>query len=262
MKLSIETNFKEVARELERAGKQARFAAMQALNDTGFKVREALQKEMDQKFDRVTPYIRRSIFVTKATTQKLEVVIEPRYAGGKGIDPKKVLRATIFGGARTHKRSEAALQRVGILPAGYSIVPGDAAPLDQYGNVRGAFMVQLISYFQAFGEQGYRANMTAKRKAGLAKVGRSAGGYRTINGVQYFISYGKLRSGRTGHLHPGIWARKGIHGSDIRPILMFVRDPHYKRLFDFEGIGERTALKEFPKAFDIRYAAALRTARP
>jgi len=262
MQLSIETNFRDVARELDRAGKQARFAAMQALNDTGFKVRDALHKEMDQKFDRVTPYIKRSIFVTRATKAKLEVVIEPRYMGGKGVDPKNVLQASIYGGARKHKRSEVALRRVGILPVGYSIVPGRAVPLDQYGNVRGSFLVQLISYFKAFSEQGYRANMTDKRKAGLAKFGKSANGYRTINGVVYFIAYGKLRSGKTSHLHPGIWARTGIHGSDIKPILMFVRDPKYRQRFDFHKIGERTALKEFPRAFDIRYAAALRTARP
>ena len=38
-------------------------------------------------------------------------------------------------------------------------------PLALTGSALGAFLVQLISYFQAFGEQGYRANMTGKRRA-------------------------------------------------------------------------------------------------
>ncbi|MGH6625159.1 MAG: hypothetical protein ACRECD_01205 [Burkholderiaceae bacterium] len=261
MQISIKTNFPDVQKYIDRVGKQARFAAMQSINDTAFKVRDELQREMRAKFDRVTPYILRSVQVTKATKQSMTATIEPKYMGGKGIDPQKILRAQIFGGSRRLKRSEVALNRAGILPAGYVIVPGDAVPLDVYGNVKGGFIVQLISYFQAFGEQGYKANMTAKRKASLAKRGRKQG-YKTIGGVEYFVNYGKLRGGRGGkHLHPGIWARTGIHGSDIKPILMFVRAPNYQTRLDFFGVSRPTIDQEFPKFFERRFADALRTAR-
>ena len=39
------------------------------------------------------------------------------------------------------------------------IVPGDAATLDQNGNMSAGQIVQIMSWFKAFGEQGYQANM-------------------------------------------------------------------------------------------------------
>ena len=104
-----------------------------------------------------------------AKPDKLSVTIEPAYMGGKGIDPQKILNAQAWGGRRHDKRSEVALRRAGILPTGYqTAIPDDArgGPYpgsdDGRGNLRGAFLVQLISYFRAFGEQGYKANMSAK----------------------------------------------------------------------------------------------------
>jgi hypothetical protein len=231
------------------SGPAVKQAMAKALNDAAFEARKTVQTELGTKFDRVTPYIKRSISVRPATAAKLQAIVEPRYPGGKGIDPQNVLRASVFGGPRKQKASERALHRVGILPAGYSIVPGDAVPLDQFGNVRGSFIVRIISYFQAFSEQGYKANMSAKRKANLAKIGRSPGGYRTIGGVEYFVATGKLRSGKSSHLHPGIWSRTGIHGSDIRPILMFVRTPTYNRRIDFFGKPVQAAKDKFNPRF-------------
>lgn len=261
MKINVTHNIGEVQIALNKAGKQARYAGSQALNDTAFKVREAVQKEMDTKFDRVTPYIRRSVFVKQSTPATLTATIEPRYMGGKGVDPQKVLQAEVYGGARRQKASEKAMHRVGILPSGYSMVPGQQCPLDAYGNIKGSFLVQLISYFQAFGEQGYKANMTDKRKAALAKYGRTAKGYKTINGVVYFVAYGRLRGGRTSHLAPGIWSKTGIHGVDVKPIIMFVRDGNYKTKLDFYGVASRTVDATFQTAFDARFNAAMRTAR-
>ena len=59
----------------------------------------------------------------------------------------------------------------------------------------------------------------------------------------YFISTGQ---GRTRHLHPGIWAKKGTHGSNVAPVLLFVRNVSYKPRFDFFGVAERTVAKELP----------------
>lgn len=246
MQITVTTDFTKAHKLLARlSGGEIRKATAKALTDSAFEARKSVQQEMDRSFDRVTPYIRRSIIVKPATPDNLVAIVEPRYQGGKGVDPSNVLRASIYGGQRKQKASERALQRVGILPAGYSVVPGDAVPLDQYGNIKGSFIVQLISYFGAFGEQGYKANMTARRKANLAKVGRTANGYKTINGVEYFVATGKLRSGRSSHLHAGIWSRTGIHGSNVKPILMFVRTPSYSKRLDFYGRPVKAALDKF-----------------
>lgn len=259
---SLDQQLAKVFGAMDRLTKQFRFAASQAINDVAFKVRAAEQAEMDARFDRVTPYIRRSIRVDMANPETLVARVSPKYMGGKGVEPQKILQAEVFGGPRRQKASEKALQRVGILPSGYSIVPGEACPLDQYGNIKGSFLVQLISYLQAFGEQGYRANMTDKRKSNLAKAGRTASGYKTLNGVVYFVSYGRLRGGRTNHLAPGIWSKTGIHGVDVKPILMFVRAGNYASRFDFFGVGEKEIARSFRPAFTARLDAALRTAKP
>ncbi|MEY2686592.1 MAG: hypothetical protein RL375_790 [Pseudomonadota bacterium] len=250
MQITIKTDFAKAEKLLAQlSGPQIRIATAKALTDAAFEARKVVQQDMDRSFDRVTPYIRRSITVKPATPDKLQAIVEPKYQGGKGVDPQNVLRASIFGGERKQKASERALARVGILPSGYSIVPGEACPLDIYGNVKGSFIVQLISYFQAFGEQGYKANMTDRRKANLAKIGRTANGYKTINGVQYFIASGKLRSGRSSHLHAGIWSRTGIHGSNVKPILMFVRTPNYPKRLDFFDKPVAAAMAKFNPRF-------------
>jgi hypothetical protein len=262
VKIAISHNFPEVQRWIDSVGKQARYAAMKAINETAKEVQTGIKAEMRRVFDRPTPYIINAIRITSwAKRDKLEAVIEPKYMGGKGVEPTKVLRAEIFGGPRRLKKSELALQRVGILPRGMVTVPGQQCPLDQFGNVKGSFIVQLLSYFQAFGEQGYKANMTARRKASLAKRGLNANGFRMIGGVEYFVSYGKLRGGRGAHLHPGIWARSGTHGAVVKPILMFVRQASYKPRLDFFRLSDKIVNKAFPRHFEREFSLALRTAR-
>ena len=261
MQLSITVDIKPLQTALAGNAKQARFAGSQAINDVAFKARTAVQQAERSKFDRPTPYIITANRVHMSTPDTLTATLQPTYLGGKGVDPQNTLRAEVFGGERKQKAGEAALQRVGILPQGYYIVPGQGCPLDQYGNVRGSFMRQIISYFGAAGEQGYNANMTDKRKAKLANRGKNANGYATINGVVYFVAYGKLRSGRTHHLAPGIWSKTGTHGANVKPILMFVRKPRYQQRLPYNQLSADVVTKEFPSAFDRRYATALRTAR-
>lgn len=231
------------------SGPQAREAYAKAVNDTAYQVRRAMQAEITAAFDRPTNYILSAPKVLQATAENLTATIKPTLdarnrpsLGGKiSIDPQKILRAQADGGTRRDKRSEVALRRVGILPAGYQTrIPTDPFPGsdDGKGNLRGPFLVQLISYFQGFGEQGYRANMTDKRKEKLEGRGVSQSGYKTINGVVYFVSYGKLRSNQSRHLGVGIWAKKGTHGVDVKPVLMFVKTPNYKPRLSMERIAK------------------------
>lgn len=237
------------------SGKQARTAYAAALNDTGFQVRRAMRNEIRSVFDRPTPYVANSVFVRKATAERLSVAIEPTYYGGKGIDPQQILQAQEFGGTRRDKRSEVALRRAGILPAGYqTAIPRIPYPSsdDGRGNLRGSFIVQLISYFQAFGEQGYRANMTARRRANVHA------GTAKRTGRRYFVAYGRLRSGATSHLAPGVWAVQGTHGVDLRPVLMFVRAGTYRPRLSMQAIADRSGADDYLQRrlrFRIRQAA-------
>lgn len=257
MQLKLEIKgLEKVQKQLQKLAQSGiKEAASKALNDTAFKARKTMQDEMQSVFQSPTPYILRSVQVKKATPESLEATIAPTYMGGKGVDPQKILRAEAEGGPRRDKRSEKLLRAAGILPAGFqTAIPRDPFPGsdDGRGNLRGPFLVQLISYFQAFSEVGHRANMTQKRKDKLANRGVSQNGYKTINGFVYFVAYGRLRGGRTGHLAPGIWAKSGIHGSNVNPVLMFVRTPSYAPRLSMEKIVQKAQLQaEFEKK--LRY---------
>jgi hypothetical protein len=251
--------------------KQLRYAAATGLNATAFSARADVQQEMRRVFDRPTPYILSAPRVTKkATPADLAAVIEPKYPGGKGVDPANVLRPEVQGGQRKLKRAEVALQRAGILPRGLYMVPSKwllaSDKVDAFGNVKGSFIVQIISYFQAFGEQGYRANMTDKRRARLARRGKTDDGYATVRGVEYFVSYGRLRSPNANSdavnsLAAGIWQRSGIHGSNVKPVFMFVRRPQYRARLDLHAVASKTVVREFAGQFRLALTAAMASAR-
>lgn len=263
--LKIE-NLGAVREVLDRlSGEQARVAYAKAINDTAFQVRRAMQAEMGKVFDRPTPYILKSPRVTMATPDKLSAKIEPTYMGGKGIDPQKILQAQEHGGPRRDKRSEAAFRRAGILPSGYqTVIPLEPYPGsdDGRGNMRGPFIAQLITYFQAAGEQGYKSNMTDKRKAKLRNqqdIGSIAARrvYKTTLGVRYFISYGRMRGQ---HLKPGIWAAKGVHDVEVAPVLMFVRAASYQPRLSMARVTESVGVQDYLDKrvrFRIREAAGV-----
>lgn len=249
-------NLEKVQEQLSKlTGAQASSAYSKALNDVGFRVWGVMRKELRTEIDRVTPYILNSVYVDKATPQKLSVRIAPNNRrDSPGVDPQKILQAQEFGGRRRDKRSEVALRRAGILPSGYQIaiprVPYPGSD-DGRGNLKGSFMVQMISYFQASPEQGYSANMTDKRKRAIHK------GNKRTTGRRYFVSYGRLRGH---HLAPGIWATSGTGGVDVRPVVMFVRVGTYKPRLSMERIAQGADVQNYLDKrvrFRIREAAGV-----
>ncbi len=222
------------------SGPKLEEAAAKALNDIAFQIRRAMQEEMRIVFDRPTSYILSSVFVRQASPGKLVAAIVPTYAGGKGIDPQRILGAQSTGGLRRDKRSESALRRIGFLPAGYqTVIPSDPLPGsdDGRGNLKGSFVTRLLSYLGALGEQGYRANMTARRRANMEQRQVSAQGYRQIGGVALFVAVPGRMSTR--HLAPGVWAKSGTHGAVLRPVLLFVRAGTYQRRLDMKRVADR-----------------------
>lgn len=283
------TGLDRVRKELDRlSGSEMRLAYAKALTDTGYQVRRDMQSEMQQRFDRPTPFIVRAPKVFPATPEKLEVTIAPTYQsalgtkGGKiGVDPQQVLQAQELGGQRRDKRSEVALRRIGILPAGYQLaIPKSPFPGsdDGNGNLRGPFVVQLLSYFQAFGEQGYKANMVDKGYKRIHKNGRKkdipmggANWTKHVRGYRYIVSYGKMRGGarltrkgeydtRASNLAPGIWAVLGTTGAVVKPVVMFVRRGTYKPRLDLQSIAKSQATQDYLARrlrFRIREAAGV-----
>lgn len=255
MKVTIDTSglMRLAARLPDIVEKQARYAMARTLNAAAYKAAQATAQEMARVFDRPTAWVLRSVRYTKARKEKLQATVDFDFWGNKqGVTVSDVLRAEIFGGRRKLKRHELALQRVGILPPGMAIVPGSAAKMDKNGNMSAGQIVQIMSWFKSFGEQGYAANM----RDGGKRLGRDNG--RTGGrGFAYFV----LKK-HHGKLPPGIYQRfKMGFGYAVKPVMIFVTIPSYRRRLDFYGVAERAAVKEFRAQFPKMMAEAKRTAR-
>lgn len=235
------SGFISLRKKLEGLKRQIPRAAAIALNETADQAVAALREQMQKDFDRPTPYTLNSLFHTKATPENLVVTILPREFAGKGTPAKHYLKPEIYGGDRNQKRFEKALQAKGILPRGMYAYPAGGAARDAYGNMTGGQIVQILSYFQAFGEQGYRANMDAKGRARLARGSKKRG-----FGFQYFA----VRKKRGG-LVPGVWKRTsfGAMGKAVSPILIFGKKPAYTKRYQWHEVAQRTARTQWPINF-------------
>lgn len=251
-----------IARLRGLADKKIKAATVAALNDAAFAGYKESSEEIARVFDRPTEWIKRSVRYVKARPDKLESSIDFDAWGNKTfVTAGHVLAAEIAGGERKNKRSEVALQRVGVLPKGMAIVPGPAARIDQYGNMESSQIVQIISWFQGFEAwSGARQNMTDRRKMQLMK-GVKKRGVRQ-RGFEYFALHQ-----RQGKLAPGIYLRKDYNTEEFKrvghlqqggaaAVMFFVRMPKYRKRLDFYRIAEQAATKQFATSFD-RYLAQM-----
>lgn len=254
------TGLDALQKKLSGLEKQAKKAVSVAINESAKKVRHRTVQEFEKQFHAPTSFTKRAMRVKEwASPNKLQAIVELRQD-----DPAwpRALAHHFTGGRRQWKRFEAALYRIGILPAGMAAVPakgGWAVRKDRHGNISPGQITQILAYFQAFGEQGYKANMTAEGRRKLARI-KGGGASRKplrITGWAYFVSRGKgnwfgnrsWANGRMQHLPPGIWAKKGTHGVAVAPVLMFVRRPLYRKRIDLATIGHEVVAKEFNKDF-------------
>jgi len=263
MKISVEIKgMNAVKAHLAGMSKSVEKAASKAIKKTASGVRyDIVEKVKAETKGGATAYTQRA-FNIKQSADGMEATIYLRDdMPGKGSVWQRAIGHLFTGGTRSWKRMEKAFSSAGILPSGMQMVPASsswAMKLDQYGNAPKGQIVQLISYFNAFSESGFRANMSDKRRKSLAKAGKSAEGYKTINGVMYFVSHGK---GKGSHLPAGIWAKRGTHGSDVAPVFLFVRSGTYRKRFDIEAIGTRTVSRVWQRNFDSELAYQMRAMR-
>ncbi len=236
----------------EPARDQAPFATAVALTRTAGDGKRAVEAALPTVIDRPTPYTMGGFRLWPATKMKLRAEVDFRDSFGKGSHARDYLAPQVFGGERKLKAFERSIQRVGLLPAGMSAVPGAAAKMDAYGNMSRGQIVQIMSYLRAFGEQGYRANITDRRKAAINA------GVKGKRGMAYFV--GRPGGGR---LPLGIWLREefGQLGSSLKPVVMFVKAPTYRKRLDVPGISERVVKERFPVHLTTSMQQAMRSAR-
>lgn len=233
--------------------RQLPFATSLAINRTAQKVRAREQHEIRDVFDRPTPFIQNSVFIKPSNKNNLTAIVNLKDQGR--APASKILRAEIGGGERRLKAYEIALRSIGALPDGMLTVPGEAARIDQFGNVAASQIRQILSYFRANRDVGYTSNSTDKTRAKLAK------GSKKKAGLSYFV--GAPGGGKS---PLGIWQRSALGlftgpSKPLQPILIFVRSTNYEPIYDFEFVARTTVNKEFDGEFIRAWDDAQRTAK-
>lgn len=250
MKILIETTgFVALTRKFEVSEQQVAFATALALTRTAEAARVAVQQEMTRVFDRPTPFTLRALRIVPATKSKLEAQVLFKDLGGKSLaDAKTRYGQQVFGGQRVVKAFERRLRKIGLLGVNEEAVPGQGARLDAYGNMQRSQIVQILSWFEAFGEAGYTANSTAETRR------KRAEGTKQRRGERYFLKRDKPGRGIYRSVQTGF-------GWVIQPVLMFVRRSSYRRRLDFDRVVEGVVREQLPRWFADAAKQAMRSAR-
>jgi hypothetical protein len=219
--------------------KGVKYALSMAMTWTAKDASEAFAKEILEKVDRPTPMTQRASRYKPATKDRTEYDVFVQDEASKGNPPSKYLKAMVEGGYRANKRVETLLRAKNILPGGWQIQPGEDAPLDQYGNLKGggAKYVQIISALKAFREAGHMMNRTAASAKRNAKTQRD-----------YFVLYSiKTKTPL------GVYTRKGKRG--VSQILKFTpKRAKYTQRLPFK----ETIQKTFSAVFEWNFRKGLR----
>ena len=238
--ISVDTSgLRETLRGLR--SDQIPYAMQLAVNDLAKDTIRVERIEMQDSFDRPTPFVLRGLRVAKwASKQDPTAAIWFKDVFGKfGEAVENTLRPQIEGGPRAPKSTEVRLRRLGLLVQDEWLSPGGSARLNAYGNVSGAAHVQMLSYFRAFWEAGYNAN-------------RRAGASASRRGKRFFVQ--KVGGSR------GIFE---VTGKGRARLVWYIakRRPTYRERFDFFGEAARHAAKYGPYFAGKAAERALRTAR-
>lgn len=204
------------------------------LTRTAVKGRAEMQRELQTRLDRVTPFTVRALKYTAATAANLSAYvgfdvnavtdIHGTVTGFRqGETPaSQYLQPQVRGGERALKRAEKLLNMAGYLPDGWLTVPGQGARIDAYGNMERGQVMQILSQLRINALSGFSRDMSFNKRKQIAAQRRAGG--------RFFV----LRVG--GKAAPGVYQRE-LTGEGITPVLMFVRRATYQRRFDFYGLG-------------------------
>ena len=196
--------------------KQLPFATARALTRTAQDVQAEVPKLLTSVLDKPKPFTLRSTYIRRADKRTFPIQAEVGFKRKQAA----YLAALLKGGARALKPSEIKFR-------GRQIVPGSAAPIDQYGNVR---------------------------KTDLLRILRAAdNGGRGWKGGTVFVG-----KGRSGRLPDGIWQ---VDGRQIQALFFFTDAQQYEQTIPFLETGRRVVRERFTSNFRDAMRSAVATAR-
>lgn len=221
MEVSISLSVVEEAKKMLSVDR-IRQVLYDTLNNTAQDTKAGLKDEMQRVFDRPTPFTLNAL-QTKLDKPNLSVSVGFKDFAGKGTPAGHYLQPQVYGGGRPMKRSETYL--------GHYYTPGGGIGKDQYGNIGGFQITQILSSLGRFPEVGYLANITPGSRKRNAKP------------RNYFV----VPPGNKG-LHAGVWQR--MASGKVKPILMFIDNPSYHVRFKFFDVGKRIFFNKVQARFD------------
>jgi hypothetical protein len=203
----------QLSREMPRA-------AARATNRLVYKVWEGEKAQMVGDLDKPRPFSLNAVRYKRASPSQPvgEVYIVDQFRPGQvATETTHYLGKQIKGGRRVRlKRSERAMQAMGLMPRGHVWVP-IAVNLDASGNIPGALIKQMIAEFRQYGT-------------------------RRVDGRKFY-----LRGGRNVPAQ-GVWRRVGRR--EWKPFLRFVPIRTYQRIFDYYGRADREIDYHFAPFFN------------
>jgi len=230
MQFDIRSNVKEVSRWLDSAQrKQIPFATVYAMTLTARDVHTAEISVMSRVFDRPTPYTLNALRVIPATKQTYVASVAFKEFGG--TPAKRFLNPEVHGGPRSRKAHE---RRLAPLMGGYQFaVPARGTNRDAYGNMPGAEYRRIISQLK----------VSADPTSNVTKGSRSK---RKRKHNAFFIP---KKGGAVYHRT----------GAGIKPALVFVSAPRYRKRFPFYETAAKVVADKFKVNFEVAFQRAMAT---
>ena len=228
MKITVSSDLGVISGQLSAVQKQVPFAMASAITTTAKSARGALASEIGQVFTGPTPWIKSGTFSTSATKESLQAWVGIKDTGTRASQAK-YLKESIGSGQRGSKPMELAMRSMGLLPAGWLVVPSkDGVKKDAYGNVPKATIKRVLD---------------AVRQKQIARKG--ADSYRV------FVVRPGESNPRISHLAPGIWSSSRVGMQVIlKPVFIFVQAAEYRKVLDLEKIVGGVVGQEFSSNFN------------
>lgn len=232
--IKVGDNVHEVMRVVsDTKSRRIPFAQVFAMTQAARAAEGAIRTEMGRVLDRPRAWTLNSLRTVPATRNKPTATVAYREFGSKGTPAGMYLRFLESGGQRRHKRWERALIAAGIMRPSQFAAPARGMALDAQGNVEAKVIVRVLSQLRAFGEGGYRGNLSTDTKKRRAAVRRAGG--------RIFSTATKR-----GKLPPGIYQRD--MSGRLSMMFAFVDRSTYRRIFRFYDVGRAAAMAAFPSA--------------
>ncbi|SIS98357.1 hypothetical protein [Paracoccus saliphilus] len=199
--------------------RDARTAAVWALNDTADDVLKHVQGRMDQVFDRPTQFTKNAFMVWRAKPSLLEAKVMERPSVGR----RHYLKVEEFGGKRGQTGLEALLSsRLGHDGKISAAVPAAGAKLNAYGNWS-----------------------PSERNQALAAVSRQAPAAAATGGTRRRRRAGYFLPAASSRLSSGIWKRNP--DGSIKKVLHFTTAvPEYRQRLGFFDGTEAVSARRLP----------------